>query len=184
MTRRYRYVAGLDLSLTSTGLAVVNLDTMQTAVTTITSTGSKSDTWADRHRRLATLTGDISNLIPADALTVIEAPSYGSKGGSQFDRAALWWRVYDDLVAPWSMVLPVEPTVRMKYATGKGNSGKDAVLAAAVRRYPNVDINGNDIADAVCLMAIGCRLLGEPIDDPMPVLNLSALTKLSLPEEA
>src|SRR5690606_742936 len=116
------------------------------------------------------------------AMVVIEAPAYSRATGSATDRAGLWWAVYDTL-AESCVVLPVMPNVRAKYATGKGNAGKDAVLAAAVRRYPSIDISGNDTADAVVLMAIGRRLLGEPIDDPMPALNLSALATLKLPEE-
>jgi hypothetical protein len=92
--------------------------------------------------------------------------------------------VYDLLGGTTRTVLPVEPNLRAKYATGKGAASKDAVLAAAVRRYASIDITGNDTADAVCLMAIGLRLLGRPIDDPLPALNLSALTTLSLPKEA
>ena len=116
---------------------------------------------------------------------MLEAPSYGSATGSQHDRSGLWWMTYHRIVASTVgvTVLPVAPTVRAKYATGKGNASKDAVLAAAVRRYPDIDITGNDIADAVILMAIGCRLLGKPIDDPMPATHLAALDKIQLPEE-
>lgn len=176
-----RPVVGLDLSLTSTGIAV-NGSGVAAWCGTIKSEGKDREPWPDRYRRLADLTYRILAPIPVDALVVLEAPAYSRNTGKAFDRAGLWWMVYDMLAGTTRKVLPVEPTVRAKYATGKGTASKDAVLAAAVRRYPSIEITGNDTADAVVLMAIGRRLLGEPIDDPMPTLNLSALTTLSLPE--
>ncbi|MEU2013078.1 hypothetical protein [Nocardia sp. NPDC019302] len=176
-------VVGLDLSLTSTGIAIAPPRT-RPACGTIGSAGKKGDSWATRYRRLGDLAGRIIVAVPEGALVVMEAPSYGSVTGSQHDRSGLWWMVFDLLAGTTRTVLPVEPTVRAKYATGKGNAGKDAVLAAAVRRYADINITGNDTADAVVLMAIGCRLLGAPIDDPMPMANLAALDKLTLPVEA
>ncbi|MGX1809732.1 hypothetical protein ACWIGI_28760 [Nocardia sp. NPDC055321] len=99
------------------------------------------------------------------------------------DRHGLWWLIYDTLAEQGHWVIAVPPPNRAKYATGRGNAGKDAVLAAAVRRYPAIDIIiNNNIADAVILMAIGCRLLGEPIDEPLPATNLAALERLWLPD--
>jgi len=40
-----------------------------------------------------------------------------------------------------------------KFATGKGNSNKDAMLAAARKRWPEVDILDDDQADALLLWA-------------------------------
>ena len=77
--------------------------------------------------------------------------------------------------------MPVPPSCRAKYATGKGNAGKDEVLLAASRRYPHAPIVGNDDADAVVLAAIGARLLGEPVEDSLPKTHLDALAKLTLP---
>lgn len=178
---RFDTVVGLDLSLTSTGIAV-STPGLKPWCGVIESAGKKGDPWETRYKRLSNILYRIMPVVPECALVVIEAPSYGSVTGHQHDRSGLWWMIYDLLVGTTRTVVPVEPTIRAKYATGKGNSGKDAVLAAAVRRYPNIDINTNDEADAVILMAIGCRLTGAPIDDPLPAANLAALDKLSLPE--
>ncbi|MFE3052321.1 hypothetical protein [Nocardia sp. NPDC059239] len=177
----YDTVIGLDLSLTATGIAV-STPGLAPWCAVIESTGKKRDSWATRYKRLGAIAYRILPVIPESALVVIEAPSYGSVAGSQHDRSGLWWMMYDLLAGTTRTVLPVEPTIRAKYATGKGNAGKDAVLAAAVRRYPHIDINTNDEADAVILMAIGHRIIGAPIDDPMPAANLAALDKLSLLE--
>lgn len=177
-----RAVVGLDLSLTSTGIVVDSGGAPWCG--TIRSSGAKGDPWSARWCRMGDIASRVLAVVPEQAFVVVEAPSYGSTTGSQHDRSGLWWVVYDLLAGSARTVVPVQPTMRAKYATGKGNAKKDSVLAAVVRRYPDIDIDGHDIADAVVLMAIGHRLLGHPIDDPMPALNLSALTKLRVPEEA
>ncbi|WP_280454130.1 hypothetical protein [Nocardia brasiliensis] len=177
-------VAGLDLSLTSTGLAkIANTPGAVPTVGTITSSGGKDATFPQRYARLCGLADAILDELPfdPDTLVILEAPSYGSTTGSQHDRSGLWWMVYDRLRGLGHVVGTVTPTGRAKYATGKGNAGKDAVLAATVRRFPDIAVDSNDIADAVQLMAIGRRLVGKPIDDPMPALNLTALDKVSIP---
>ncbi|MFE5290384.1 hypothetical protein ACFRAQ_36020 [Nocardia sp. NPDC056611] len=178
---RFDTVVGLDLSLTATGIAV-STPGLKPWCGVIESAGKKGDPWETRYKRLGHILYRILPAIPDGALVVMEAPSYGSVTGHQHDRSGLWWMTYDLLAGSTRTVVPVEPTIRAKYGTGKGTSGKDAVLAAAVRRYPHIDINTNDEADAVILMAIGCRLIGAPIDDPLPVLQLAALNNLHLPE--
>ena len=82
-------------------------------------------------------------------------------------------------------VVEVPPTVVKKYATGKGggpDSSKDQVLAAVIRRYPAVDVTGNDEADALVLAAMGARWAGHPIDDPLPVLQTTAMAKVAWPD--
>lgn len=171
-------IAGLDLSLTATGIAVFTDGATRTAL--VRSGGTRQDSWLQRHDRIRGLVEKIAGHVPPGALVAIEA--YGSTTGSVTDRAALWWMTFGALRDIGCTIVPIPPTVRAKYATGKGNAGKDVVLAAAVRRYPHIDINTNDEADAVILMAIGCRLIGAPIDDPLPVLQLAALNNLHLPE--
>ena len=79
-------------------------------------------------------------------------------------------------------MLVVPASSRAKYATGRGNAGKDEVLLAVSRRYPHAPIVNNDQADAVALAAMGARLLGEPIEDSLPKTHLDALAKLAAPE--
>jgi hypothetical protein len=51
-----------------------------------------------------------------------------------------------------------------------------------VRRYQQVDITGNDIADALVLAAMGARQLGTPIETSLPAVHLTAMTKISWPK--
>jgi crossover junction endodeoxyribonuclease RuvC len=173
-------VIGLDLSLTSTGIAVIDRDGPIT-LRRIATTGKTTDTLAERWYRLDRIVGPLKHLVDRHqpALIVIEGPSYGSRTGHQHDRSGLWWLVVDALPEP---IVEVPPTVRMRYATGKGQAQKDAVLAAVVRRYPHADVTGNDVADALVLAAMGRRWLGCPIETSLPNTHLAAMDGVRWPE--
>lgn len=178
-------IVGLDLSLTSIGVAII---VNGHAVTDrIMSKGTRAATLAQRERRLRSLTEKIGTFTTGADLVVIEGPSYGqARQGGQHDRAGLWWLVVSHTLGDHidaADVVEVPPAARAKYATGKGNAPKDQVLAAVVRRYPDVDVTGNDEADALILAAMGARQLGAPIDD-MPQLHLEAMVKVTWPETA
>ena len=174
-------VVGIDLSLTSTGLADNRGRTERVRTkpaTTVPGTVRRLLDITEAVRGFADIWASLDIQDDAD-LVVIEGPSYGSTTGQQHTRGGLWWLVVSSLRDFPILVVP--PTTRAMYATGKGNAGKDEVLTSAIRRYPAYDITGNDVADAVVLAAIGARMLGHPIDD-LPKTHLRALDKLTLPE--
>lgn len=180
----YPAVVGLDLSLTSTGIAINHGYDTISETHRIRSTGKAEATWTQRSQRLRKITSDIMEHIPENALILVEGPSYASSGTGTHDRSGLWWMVYQDLESIGCTIIPVSPAQRMKYATGKGggkDAGKDNVLAATIRTYPHLDITGNDIADATILMAMGRRLLGAPLEASLPKARLDAMNKLELP---
>ncbi|MBA3907928.1 MAG: hypothetical protein H0X35_14780, partial [Pseudonocardiales bacterium] len=151
-------VIGLDLSLTSTGIAII--DGGSVTLHRVKSKGAKGDTLAARHVRLLRITDEtyslgIYNSTDRCSLVVIESPAFSRTTGHMHDRSGLWWLTVDIFRMHGYPVAEVTPTARAKYATGKGNAGKDAVLAAVVRRYPDVEVSGNDEADALVLAAMG-----------------------------
>lgn len=174
-------VIGLDLSLTGTGIA-----DSTGRIRTISSKGKADATLAQRRARLARLCHDITSdvLCAGDdraALVVIEQPAFSRQNGHMHDRSGLWWLVVDRLAGALGFdVVEVAPTGRAKYATGKGNASKDQVLAAVVRRYPNVEVSNNNEADALVLAAMGARALGHPIDD-LPLSHLAAMSAVAWP---
>lgn len=103
----------------------------------------------------------------------IEGPSYGSQHGKEHERGGLWWHVVEKLDQFGYPVLVVAPATLKKYATGKGNAGKDQVLLAASRRF-DWFAGGNDEADALFLAAIAAHLAGAPIVQ-MPALHTTDL---------
>lgn len=190
-------IVGIDPSLTSTGIAVIHHPGQFGArpvrsapyplpeggrsveLRRVQSKGKASASWDERGDRLRLLVGGIIDAVPTRSLVLMEAPAYGAKGTGQFDRAGLWWAIHTEL--RWVLgcrVVPVTPPQRAKYATGAGNADKDRVLAAVIRRYPSVEVTGNDEADALVIAAMGARLTGHPIDGDMPAAHLAALDKL------
>lgn len=180
-------VVGLDLSLTSTGLAATGTTNgiPYAAVDRIT-TKPTGDNIRARTARLNHIVDAVHGWVAADTdLVVIEGPALATRSAHTHDRSGLWWLVINRLIANDHPVVIVPPSSRAKYATGKGNAAKDAVLAAVVRRYPDTDVTGNDEADALILAAMGARALGHPIEtggvDGLPKTHLDAMTKIAWP---
>ena len=172
-------VVGIDLSLTNTGYAKCQMagGSFHWEVAGYRSTGKKGDSLSQRHMRLSDIDTSIAHAVDLDEpdLVVVEAPSFGSRYGSQHDRSGLWWMVVDGLIFNGYPVATVPPTSRAKYATGKGNAGKDEVLASVVRTYGSADVTDNNIADAVVLAAMGMRHLGYPVELDMSQVKLTAM---------
>ncbi|AKF14936.1 RuvC-like resolvase [Mycobacterium phage OrangeOswald] len=169
--RHMTRVLSVDPSLTSTGLCRVDLlgDTepvrAEILLHAVKSKPTADKSYAAMSRRIEKIAGTVRAAMDGCDLIVIEGPSFGSKGQHTHSRDWLWGKIFDAARVNWGIpVLVVTPSQRMKYATGKGNAQKDAVLAAAIKRWPDVEIDGNDQADALILAAIGCRSLGCPID--------------------
>jgi crossover junction endodeoxyribonuclease RuvC len=177
-------IVGLDLSLTSTGLAAICDDDTVPApyafVDRITSkpTGTTLEASA---QRLAIIVDAVHGWVHAGTdLVVIEGLAYSSTNGKATERAGLWWLTVNRLLRAGYRVAVVTPTARAKYATGKGNAAKDAVLAAVIRRYPDVELSGNDEADALVLAAMGARWLGLGYDS-LPATHIEAMDKVAWP---
>lgn len=171
-------VVGIDTSLTSTGIVMLGDGVVRTE--SIRSSGKKDDSLWERKCRLRKLAAEIVSFchqVDAD-LVVIEGPSMASKFGHPHDRAGLWWLVVAQLQVP---IMEVPPSIRMKYATGKGMAQKDDVLTSVLRRYPEIEFRGNDQADALVLAAIGRRVMQAPIEEFLPQSHLDALNKVRLP---
>lgn len=165
-------VVGIDPSLTSTGVARVHPDG-SIGVERVRSRGTRADTWAMRAARIVDLTVAVVEASAGASLAVIEGPAYAQGArGSSHDRSGLWWAIATALPCPLAVVTP---TGRAKYATGRGNAGKDEVLLAVARRYPGAPVDGNDTADALILAAMGARHLGMPVEASLPVAHLAAM---------
>lgn len=165
-------IAGLDLSLTSTGFARVCGG--EVALARIQPGKRKG------HERLEFLAGEISVRVADAAVVVIEGPSYGSAGAGQHERAGLWWMTAHALWRAGTPYVVVTPSQVKKYACGTGSgpkAGKDQVLASVIRRYPSAPVDGNDQADALTLAAMGADFYGWPLAD-VPQVNRAALASV------
>lgn len=155
-TRLYR-VAGLDISLTGTGIATIG------GTTRVPTAGHRADNLAARDARLRHITDTVLTEVGAVDLVCVEGPvSYQQPGGSTWDRAGLWWRIVSALIGRDMPVAVIPPTCRAKYATGNGGARKTAVLEAAQQRYGAI-LPTDDEADALILRAMGLDHLGQAL---------------------
>lgn len=171
-------VVTLDLSLTATGIAGIG------------GGGAWVDTITTRHTgypRLHSIRDVVRSYAAHAHLVVVEGPSYGSGMGRRekghHERAGLWWLITYML---WSADIPVAvmpPGAVKRYATGRGNADKDAVMLAAARRYPDVLIANNNEGDALVMLAAALDHLGYPLA-PVPRTHRAALAAVDWPEVA
>lgn len=165
-------VLGLDLSLTSTGVATKNW------------TRAIRTKKLRSYPRLRYIREQILEVLieARPQLVVVEGPSLGSQGSGFHQLGGLWWMM-TEVIDDAGIELAVAPPSNIKkYATGYGGgpkSGKDAVLLAAVRRFDWFE-GGNDEADALWACAMGHQWLNEPLVE-MPALNKKGLDGVAWP---
>ncbi|MFE7122442.1 hypothetical protein ACFU99_44165 [Streptomyces sp. NPDC057654] len=178
-------VIGLDLSLTSTGVADAHW--------ALAARPGKRRS----HERLDWLVGAIGLCVKDDAdLVVVEGAAYarGAQAGHH-ELAGLWWLVTQHLWrhrVPYAVVTPHGRTI---YATGRANpaqhlprkersrAAKGMVRSAAIDRY-GVECEGPgryDMADATILAAMGLDWLGYPTV-PVPDTHRRALEAVKWPD--
>jgi Holliday junction resolvasome RuvABC endonuclease subunit len=166
-------IYGADLSLSATGIAC-NAGWTETL---------KPSAKLRGHDRMAWLRTSIRDLVRTADLIVVEGPSYGNQGAQRqsghHERAGLWWLVTHDL---WSAGIPVavaSPASVKKYATGRGNAGKDDVVREVTRRF-DWFTGDNNAADSLILCALGADQFGEPMV-AMPQAHRTTLTGVQWP---
>lgn len=160
-------ILGVDFSLTSTGVCSIE----DGAAECITVKSKKEEVWHEFPQRVAGIALDIEAWIGADTdpLIVIESPAFAAKSSSLDRMLGGWWMFVDTLITAcvFNPPLLVTPGQLKKFATGKGNAGKDEVMLAVSRRYPDVAVTDNNQTDALVLAAIGAAVMGEPFNGPL-----------------
>lgn len=182
-------VAGLDLSLTGAGVATALAGPSGAPSATVTQYGSKptSDDLAARSLRLKGIaTAVIRDCLGAD-LVLVEDMFIPTRttAGAILDRCGLWWLTIASLTSRGIPVLAVPNNTMKMYVLGKGGgkgTDKDYMLAAVVRRYPDVNVQSNNEADALVLAAMGARWLGCPLEASHPDTHLRAMAAVKWPQ--
>lgn len=178
----YAAVVGVDASISKTGLAIYRKgsEILPIHIRTV-DTKERGQDHLSRAERMYESAGAINSRVPFNSLVLLEGPAYGAKGSSFHDLAGHWWNVFTRLAMGWSDVLVVTPGQLKKFATGSGSANKETVMLAAVRRWPDLKITGNDTADAAVLMQMGRALIGEDVG--VPKAHLEALKGLEVNEK-
>lgn len=170
-------ITGLDLSLRKTGVAHAHLERKPWATTCRIQTPDKMPTYD----RLNLILREVGNHTRLADLVLMENLAFGQSTNKAGELAGLHWLVRLGL---YRRGIPhvVVTTQQLKiYATGKGTKvDKDDVLAAMIKRYPDVEIAGNDGADALALAALGAHYFGCRLR-PVPQTHERALAMVAWP---
>lgn len=176
------HIVGLDLSLTSAGIAVLSTDSpargsagcYPTLLRCVGEAGRKDDDYRTRSRRIRrqtravvdtienAVTGHGTKAFPSTiTLAVIEGPIYGMQMlGAYFDRAALFHGVYGALDARNIPIAVIPPTTGHQFTTGVAHADKKLIVAEVSKWWPDVRIANDDIADALGYALMGAMRLG------------------------
>jgi Holliday junction resolvasome RuvABC endonuclease subunit len=167
-------VLALDLSLTSTGVALPACDVERW----VPSTGLRGMERLDWFRSVLAqaLAADMPDLVVLEGYSMgtarqaSHAHALGELGGVL--RHTLWRNQQPFVDVP--------PASLKKYATGKGNAKKELMLVEAVKRL-GYDGSSNDEADALWLRAMALDAYGEPVVQ-MPQVNREATGAVVWPQ--
>lgn len=182
-------VIGLDLSLTGSAIAAIDLDTGALATAVHRSPAPADDALGahvQRHREL--VDGIVAQTLACNpALVVVEGLQFSvkEKDSSLTRRGFLWWAVAEGLVRGGVPVIEVAPSQIKQFATQKGNASKAEVVAAYATAWPAATRGPNvaDRADASFAAALGVAWLrhGELLPFRITVPRRKALAKIRPP---
>lgn len=185
-------VVGLDLSLSSTGIALPDGHIITHGYSL-----PKDATVAERVARITHLRERVLTAVmhgpwqphpdgggrqQLTDLVVVEGFSFGSPQGAT-EAGGLGWTLRIALTEARVPFAVVPPSTLKKFATGKGNAGKDDMKLAALQRFglTFTGTGSGDRCDARWLQEMGLHHLGAPTVD-LPAVNVSALAKVAWPE--
>jgi crossover junction endodeoxyribonuclease RuvC len=149
----YKRIAGIDQSLNSTGIVVIDGETGELIHTmAVVLNKNKKTPRLFGAARLVHIRDSIKETLEKYAVDYIafEGYSFGSVGASVFDLGEIGGGLRilaHDLKISW---VSVPPKTLKKYTTGNGNASKDEMVLALKNKY-GVEFSTNDEADAFAL---------------------------------
>lgn len=114
-------------------------------------------------------------------LAVMERMYVDRVSDEVLERAWAWGIVAEDLLRMGVPVAMVPPSTLKVYATGSGKADKAAMLQAARDKWPDVEFEDDNAADACWLAAMGARYLGRPCDGEASEVSIAALSGAEWP---
>lgn len=114
------------------------------------------------YERLAEITSEIYAMTFDVDVVVVEGYAFGAQGRAVYQLAGLGEVVRFWLWQRQIKTVEIAPATLKKYATGRGNAGKDEMLAAAIRRFYFAGSENNQ-ADAYLLWCMAREAYGGPI---------------------
>lgn len=200
-------VAGIDPSLTSTGIAVL-LDGAPLALHKIGHPSQEAKSYANRSDRIVSqcravidalfdaIPGyprvtiasrdntAITYVAPNIDLALIEGPAYAHANAYTHDGAGLWWGLYAALRARKIPTAVIAPPTLKTWTTGRGNAEKGLILTTVRHWWPGLAIANHDQADALALATIGAAHAGDPLPFELKDRHHKTLQAIDWPKVA
>jgi crossover junction endodeoxyribonuclease RuvC len=161
MTKKNIISIGIDLSLTGTGIVILNGGKI--IKQQLIKSKPVGDRPTDEIIRLKTIVEEIELIIGENFpdIVVIENLAFAVRKTTALTQlAGLSFLVRSMLVDYRVPFYMCAPTTLKRFATGKGNSEKDHMILEAFKKY-GVDFIDNNIADALFLAKIGSAIKGH-----------------------
>ena len=167
---------GIDLSLSNTGLIVINEKNEIILEKSIKTTPTKEKSNVATINRIRGITTDI--IFELKNLKIkqvaIEGFSYGSKGNALFEIAYLGYRVREELYLNNINFIDPTPHQLKQFVTGKGNTKKSEVMLQVYKKW-GAEFSDDNLADAYVLAQM---LKGKVNDKGLTKLQQSVLDKV------
>jgi Holliday junction resolvasome RuvABC endonuclease subunit len=164
-------VGGLDLSLTSTGLALIADGKLHTAAFRTKARKPSEDRELFVYQRQELILAEVLGYLKSCDVVAVEDLVWHAKGSAIFDLAGLRAIVTLEMHRTGLTMVHVNQTLVKAYATGNGNADKQLVYRAALQRLPVNDLRAamttTDEADSAWLAQMaadhyGCPLITMP----------------------
>jgi len=157
------FYIGIDQSLTSTGIVILDEDAKIFASTIINSKEKGVKRLSDLSKKI---TEYLKNYNPPKMIKIfIEGYSFGSRLGQAFSIGEWGGVLRKSLYELGYNIAVIPPTSLKKFITGKGNAKKELMLKEVFKKY-NVDFTDNNLADAY-----GLARMAWSIDKQSKLLN-------------
>ena len=140
-----KYFVGVDLSLTGTGLVVLDRE-FEILHKILVSTSPSINIEA----RILNIKDSIIKYFNKDSVIYLEGLSFGSRGQSMLELAGLHYLIRAYLYQQNYYFKPVPPTTIKKFITGKGNCKKELMLLKVFKRF-GIEFDDNNLCDAYSL---------------------------------
>lgn len=158
------YIAAIDLSLRSTGVAryhTINMDRHSQTVTSVKNV--RIPAW----QRQDTIVQEIVEMFAPADLVFIEGYAFASPAGaSSLATLAELGGILKHRIWKTTQIYPISvaPTTIKKFLTGKGNTSKPDMILPAFRKYGREFPNSDEL-DAYVLLDLALCALGLGADD-------------------
>ena len=176
-------IAGLDPSLTGTGVVILNADSKIGHTSELIRTKKAEGTYGELFR-LREIRDKACDMIDAAgcSLVVMEGLAFMARNTTALVQlSALNYLIRDRLQNLCIPFVIVAPSTLKKFVTGKGNAKKDSMYLETYKRF-GVSFTDDNLCDAYGLAKVGEAIL---LDDPsgLPQFQLEAV-KLLKPQYA